>query len=333
VLRPGLVGVLFLAACGGDTCPPGWKPLFERAELSRPILSLWGQGREVWMVGGPAGAAGLTTLIEHWDGAAWSERPRAGTETLWWVWGTPDGAEVWMVGERGLVLRARGGAIETLASGTGATLYGVWGTSASDVWVVGGTPNAGSAQPNDVVLHYTGAGFETASGPPPKGVAFFKVWGAAADDFWIVGEGGTAWRRTAAGWADHSAELMTRESVTTVHGCAADDVWAVAGANVFHFGGARWGPAEGAQPSSSANGVFCGADGVLVVGNGGLKLRWVRATNAWSDDSLAAPYYADFHAAWIAPGGTEWATGGNYNAPASEPRVGIAAIYGCPVPR
>jgi hypothetical protein len=84
---------------------------------------------------------------------------------------------------------------------------------------------------------------------------------------------------------------------------------------------------------AGANGVACGASGVLVVGNGGLKLRYARAAGIWSDETLEAPFYADFHAAFIAPGGAMWAAGGNYNAPPTTGRVGIVGFDGCPVPR
>jgi hypothetical protein len=327
-----LVAILaVLGACGND-CPSGWTPLFDRAQLTRPLLSIGGKDRDVWLVGGPVGTPGLTTAIEHWDGAVWSAIPRAGTETLWWVWAAPDGT-VWMVGEKGLVLRWRAGALETLPSGTDVTLFGVWGSSADDVWIVGGTPGAGAGPGNDVALHWNGTRFDGTPGPPAKGDAFFKVWGAAANDVWIVGEAGTAWRRTDAGWQDHAAELATLDSVITVHGCSATDVWAVAGQGIYRFDGTRWAPAAGVQVSSGANGVACGARGALVVGNGGLKLRWDRAAGRWSDDTLQEPYYSDFHGAWIGPDGSLWAVGGNYNAPASAPREGMAAFQGCPVPR
>jgi hypothetical protein len=117
-----------------------------------------------------------------------------------------------------------------------------------------------------------------------------------------------------------------------VHGCAANDVWAVGGQNVIHWDGSGWHPAN-VQPLAGANGVHCAPSEVLVVGNGGLKLVQDRAAGAWRDDTLEPPFYDDYHAAWISPGGALWGAGGNYNAPAISGRRGMLGFRGCPVPR
>jgi hypothetical protein len=328
------VALALLAGCDDPTpCAQGWKPALQRAALSRPVLAVWGNDAEDWLVGGPVGAAGLTTLVLRHTGDGWHELPQTGSETLWWVWGLPDASQVWMVGEHGLVLRWRNGSLESLPSGTDATLFGVWGSSADDVWLVGGIPGAGVSPKNDVVLHWDGAHFTSTDHPAAKGAAFFKTWGSGANDLWVVGENGTAWRRTAAGWEDHAAELGTRASVTTVHGCSATEVYAVAGQSVYKFAGATWALVPEAIALAGANGVSCGPAGVLVVGNGGLKLRYARAAGTWTDDTLEEPFYADFHGAFVAATGAMWAVGGNYNAPATTGRVGMVGFDGCPVPR
>jgi hypothetical protein len=328
-----IAALLLAAGCGGEPCTAGWRALFEPAELDRPILSLWGAGDEVWAVGGPLGAPGLSSLVMRWDGARWT-RPATGTdETLWWVWGTPDGRAVWMVGERGRVLRWDGERFETLESGSSATLYGVWGSAGDDVWIVGGTPGGGASAANDVVLHWDGARMSAPDAPAPLGAAFFKVWGAAAGDLWVAGEGGLMQRRTDSGWQRH--DLPTRAAITTVHGCAAGDVWAVGGQAVFHWDGDRWAK-DAVEPIAGANGVHCSAAEVLVVGNGGLKLRLDRTPGApgtWRDDTFEPPFYDDFHAAWIDASGASWAAGGNYNAPVVAGRRGMLGHRGCPVPR
>jgi hypothetical protein len=238
-----------------------------------------------------------------------------------------------MVGENGLVLREQAGGLTTVPSGAQATLFGVWGSAADDIWVVGGTPGAGVDATNDVALHWNGTAFDASAGPPARGATFFKVWGAAADDLWIVGEGGTMWHRGTSGWEDHSDELHTRYNVTVVHGCSSTDVWAVASQTAYHWDGARWSEVTAARLRSVAFGVACGAPGALIVGNGGLKLRWDRATDRWIDESMAEPFDADFHGAWIGPDGSLWAAGGNYNAPATTGRYGRVGFSGCPVPR
>jgi hypothetical protein len=324
--------VLLAAGCPNNPqCKNDWKPV---GPLDRPLLSAWevpGTG-EVYTVGGGLGATGLGALALHWNGSSWQSLPVNRPESLWWVWGTDDGKDVWMVGEQGLILRWDGTTVTTVTSGTTATLYGVWGTSSSDVWIVGGTPNRGTAAPNDIVLHWDGQALSTTDSPMPKGATFFKVWGAGTTDLWVSGEGGTMWHRTATGWADESSQLATRASVTTVHGCSSTDVWAVAGQEIFHFDGTSWSPAPGVQALSGTNGVSCSPATVLVVGNGGLKLIFDRATHTWTDDTLVEPYDADFHGALVEKSGDLWAVGGNFNAPASSGRSGSIAFFGCPVP-
>jgi hypothetical protein len=331
-MRRALVWLVALAGCSppADDCRPGWRPVFERAELDRPILSLWGAGEVVYGVGGGLRAAGLPALVMRFDGDAWTTLDTGRDETLWWVWGTGDGAAVWMVGERGLALRWDGRAFEVMPRLTEATLYGVWGTGPDDVWLCGGTPGGGGGRPNDVVLHWDGRELR-ADGPPAAGVAFFKVWGSGPDDVWVVGEGGAIWQRTPAGWRAHASGA--RDSLTTVHGCGASDVWAVGGGSVLRYDGAAWARDPAAMPLSGANGVHCGRDEVLVVGNGGMRLRLERTAARWVDETLEDPYYADYHAAWIAPSGALWAAGGNYNAPATSGRYGILGFRGCPLPR
>jgi hypothetical protein len=79
---------------------------------------------------------------------------------------------------------------------------------------------------------------------------------------------------------------------------------------------------------SAANGVACGADHVLVVGNGGLKWRFDRATSTWHDEQLEVPWDTDYHGAVVAPGGELWAVGGNFNAPPQTgARRGVVARF------
>jgi hypothetical protein len=330
----GLGLAALLAGCASGDCPPGWKPLFDESQLTRPVLAGWTDGSDTWLVGGPVGAVALESLVLRDSGGGWSPLATGRHETLWWVWGTSDGSEVWMVGEAGLVLRWRASGFEVIDAGvTGATLFGVWGSGPEDVWVVGGNPGGGTRVLNDVVRHFDGHAWSAADAPPARGAAFFKIWGPAAGDFWIVGEDATLWHHTASGWDDHAAEIGTRDSLTTVHGCASDEVYTVGGMGIYVWRGSSWQPASGVTPQASVNGVACAADEVLAVGNGGLKLRYDRAANQWHDETLAAPFYTDFHGALVAGPGRLYAVGGNYNSPVSGGRVGIAAFYGCPVPK
>src|ERR1700738_3823212 len=88
----------------------------------------------------------------------------------------------------------------TIASGSLDYLNSVWGSSASDVWSVGGSAGAGGT------LHYNG----TAWSIVPSGTTqtLYNVWGTSASDVWAVGGSsaatvmhynGTAWSTALAG--------------------------------------------------------------------------------------------------------------------------------------
>jgi hypothetical protein len=332
-MRRLCVAAMVLLGCAdgsttdGDTLCAGaaWSPL--RADLDRSALAIWGTADDdVYVVGGPLGAPGMS-LLTHWDGRRWTEIPTGSSETLWWVWGAPgDAVDLWMVGENGTVLRYDGRAVREMPTGTAAHFYGVWGAAADDVYLVGGRPGP-EESPDDVVLHWDGRALAQVELPEAKGAALFKVWGAGGEVY-VSGEAGTMWHRTASGWVDES--LPTLQTLSTVHGCAANDVWAVGGQQIFHRDAAGWTKVP-VDVFAIAAGVSCGDDAVLVVGSGGLKLRYDRGGDRWFDDTLSAPYDTDFHGAWVSPRGETWAAGGNYIAPASQivKRTGVVARRGC----
>jgi len=338
-MRPGLrlgvvalLGLLGLAACPGDDepCTAAWATL---GTLDQTVaLAVQGRGPDdVWVVGG--GLDGGGAYAAHWDGAAWQRQaPMTFGATLWWVWTAADDT-VWMVGEHGVVVRQHRGATTIDRIATDATIYGVWGAGPDDVWLVGGVPDGQAGPEDDLIRRWDGTAFVTPPGIPARGATLFKVWGAAADDVWISGEGGTMLRWNGAAFVDHSSELATFAPALTVHGCSATEVYAVAGQALFAWDGARW--ARRAEPvlGSAANGVACGAAGVLVVGNAGLKRRWDRASGSagpWLDERGQGPTGSDLHGAFVDDAGRMWAVGGNFNAPPPTPRTGVIGARGCP---
>ena len=319
---------LALAGCGDDDDAAGWRTEVDKTTLNGAVLSVWGSGpKDVYAVGGPLGNDGFETLAMHWDGKAWTALAPGGSETLWWVSGSGPG-DVWMVGEKGRILRWNGTAFTATPSGTTATLWGVVGFSPSDAWAVGGMP--GSDGPDDVLLHWNGTSWVSEALPAPaKGLALFKVWGQVGGDLWVVGETGIIWRRGAAGvWSEESARYtpkLARDRLFTVDGCAGDDVWAVGATDVLHWDGSAWSKQQVALPNI-VNGVSCQGGEVTLVGFGGLKLR--RAGAMWLDESNLAPY-SDLHGAWDDGAGSVWAVGGDFLSPARPgvKRAGVIAHY------
>lgn len=319
------------AGCPGDECDPGWAPVFE--DLPAPVLAAAaGDAGDVFVVGGGLGVAGIDAVARRWDGDGWTVLETDRSETLWWAWADTS-TNVWMVGENGLVLRWDGASFETIASGTTATLYGVWGTGPDDVWIVGGTVGSAAGAPKDVLLHWDGATLSADTTLPARGAVLFKVWGSGPNDVWISGDGGTILHYDGTSWRDDSGAAGVADSLLTIHGCSATEVYTVGGRSLLRFDGSAWARVDGVDLTSFANGVSCGADAVLVTGNGGLKLRLDRTAGTWVNETFDRPWDTDFHGALVAPSGQLWAVGGNFlTPPSANHRVGVIGAAGCPRP-
>jgi len=158
-----------------------------------------------------------------------------------------------------------------------ASLMAVWGTSTSDVWLVGGrTELAGGPtirrydgttwsevdsgqssldlwwvfgfEGDDVflsgtggtILRYRDGAFEKMATPRAAGT-IFGMWGAAPNDLWAVGfagsGGGFVWRYDGVSWTELVVPNVPSQ-VFKVHGQAADDVWISCGqGTTLHWNG------------------------------------------------------------------------------------------------
>lgn len=109
------------------------------------LWGVWGASPEdLWAVGGN-GAADDRPVLLHWDGRAWRDveipaLQRAGVGAFYKVWGLSSD-NVYVVGQRGVVLHRTGGAWREELAGASGDLVSVWGTDANNVLAVGGRGN------------------------------------------------------------------------------------------------------------------------------------------------------------------------------------------------
>ena len=123
-----------------------------------------------------------------------------------------------------------------VTTNTTATLRGIWGSSTSDVYVVG---SAGT------ILHYDGAQWTAVSSGTDQ--SLLDVWGTSGQDVYAVGAGGTILHWDGAGWT--ALPSRTTRSLHGVWGSSPIDVYVVGDSGtVLHYDGLAWKAAPGLEP-------------------------------------------------------------------------------------
>lgn len=326
-----LASLCFTAACGEDPpedppVEPSWQLVFSGLEAG--LLRAWGtSATDVYVVGadpdldqGPK-----EPLIYHYDGTRWKQLHSGVTDaSIWWVVSVgPD--DVRMVGDRGLVLRytPSTGAFERRQAPTDDKLFGVWGSSSSDVWYAGSNgANRGAVFRDDgsSIVAQALPGTVTAS------TGCFKVHGFSPDSVWVSCQRGVTlyWNGTALEHHDTGVFLP----LMGIHGTSADRMFAVGGGAdgvMLSWDGNRW--TEESPPAAPGMiGVWASPDQVYAVGaNGNI---FSRSGSTWTKlDRIGT--FEDLHSVWFDEKGGIWLSGGLL---ASDPPArGVLGYYGPPL--
>lgn len=162
--------------------------------------------------------------------------------------------------------------------GLPSALLSVWGTSATDVWMVGADARDGTGP---LVLHYDGEWERVSTGLDAGG--FWWVFGFEGGPIYMGGEGGVIVR-----YQDGVFTPMTTPGTGTVFGiwgASPDDVWAVGAASdasagfVWRLEGDAWVPEPTLPeevPSRAAIWKVYGTarNDVWLVGSNGVSMHW-----------------------------------------------------------
>jgi hypothetical protein len=227
---------------GGDAGPGAFAAVV--TELQGTLLSaVVASDGTAYVAGGVVGGGAGSGVLLRWDGAGdVTPVPTPGAHAFWWIHRVSD-REMLLAGEAGEVHTFDGTTVTPIDTGApaDATLFGIWGTGATDLWTVGGSFVTGG--PRRVIRrNVSGTWTEVASPAEVDAeVTYFKVWGPSASDVWIVGDLGVVLRDTGGGLV--RAAAPGAERYVTVHGCGAADVYAVGGGGsgaAVHFDGAGW---------------------------------------------------------------------------------------------
>jgi len=304
---------LLAAACGGgEPATPKWQVL--KSGNAASFMGVWGSSAsDVWAVGGDArstGGDGLGPIVEHYDGTAWTrlDTGQRGLD-LWWVFGIA-GGPVFFGGSNGTVLRFANGTFEVIPTPVVSLIFGIWASSPTDVWAVGGQFSA-----NGFVLHYDGnaAGFTAVPVPTELSTnAVWKVSGVASNDVWFSCSFGAVLH-----W---DGQNLVREDVGGAEdllfsiGATADTVVAV-GSNQVN--GRLYERVDGAwsdktlKPTDAPwRGVSVTDAGVFAVGEDATVAQ--RTDDGWKAE-LAEGTFENFHADFVDPDGGVWAVGGQFD--------------------
>jgi len=309
----------------GDDDAGDWTLSYSADPPDGALMSVWGSSPDaVFAVGGQPPSSGPSQgTVLRFDGDAWvREALPPDTRMLNWVFGTAEGT--WAVGLGGTILR-RNHAAESPAwtiedSGTDRTLWGIWGTSAEDLWAVGGDGIAD----DPVLLHRDADGWQGVALPSLALDAhgLFKVWGRSANDVWFVGDRGLALH-----WDGNVLDDISTDAsadLISVWGGPDGEVLAVGGRANAHF--ARWhGDTWSTQTTTDPglNGVWIGEDGsAIVVGNVGQLMERSAGASAFSPTDPLTPMV--LHATYDFEDGSAFAVGGTLLAPT--PWLGVILV-------
>jgi hypothetical protein len=203
--------------------------------------------------------------VLHYDGDHWTSEGVGSGLPLYGITGT-SAASVFVVGSFATIARNRGSGWETMSLPE-ADVHGLWGSSASDVWAMAGP----------VIRHRTGGAW--AWDVAPDGLSLSAVWGSGASDVWAVGEAGGIAHYDGSAWTAVTVPDAL-SSLNAVWGTSSADAWAAGNeGTVLHWNGTGW------SVSAVGTGAWLGlwgssASDVFLVGDGGAIQRW--SGTAWA---------------------------------------------------
>jgi hypothetical protein len=221
------------------------------------VGAVWGSSANDVRLGGrafelPPGRGDQFVKSELADGGI-SWLPRRGTQAVASIWGS-SADDVWMTAQDGTYtlhgkpVDAGANAVAdpfddrltwtAVDSQSSVTLESIWGSSANDVWAVGGLGTIRHITPSDVRWQ------EVAS---PTTQTMHSVWGSGPNDIWAVGEEGTILHFDGKSFETSTAQLPLgrKPSLRGVWGSSANDVWIVGDGVVLHYTGPKPGAGGG----------------------------------------------------------------------------------------
>lgn len=192
---------------------------------------------------------------------------------------------------------------ECLGHMTGAaSVWAIWGTSASDVFVVGGRHSSDWSSGRGVIFHFDGT--EWSSAVEGTYGCLGDVWGSSTSDVFAIGDNGTILHYDGASW--NLMDSGTCACLRSVWGTSPSDVFAAGdGGIILHYDGNEWAAMESGT-SAALYGIWGSTPSdVLAVGSGGTALYY--DGHEWS--GMATGTTSCLNAIWGSAGSYVYAVG------------------------
>lgn len=192
---------------------------------------------------------------------------------------------------------------------TQSDFYGVWGTSATDVWAVGSL---------GILAHYDGKTWTLSmqSGMLTPNT-LRGVWGSAADNYWAVGNGGVILKWDGSTWAPGPGNgTYPGNTLYGIWGASASEIY-IAGSSglvLSHNGTAVTKVNLPGAPVAAFIAVRGGKrDNVVVISSLGNVYRYDGTT--WTADPMSGAIGApNPQSLWVLPSGSIWVSGSGTGA-------------------
>jgi hypothetical protein len=194
------------------------------------LFPVWGSAANDVFVGGGWGE------IQHWNGTSWTRQTtNVGSLTtndyFRAIWGSGS-SSIFVTGQFGTnggVLRYNGSSWAGMTMpASQPLLYGIWGSSATDVFAVG---TGGS------IIHYNGTTWTAQTSNTTN--FLFSVWGSSANNVLAFGVSGTIMQYNGTTWSAMTSG--TANALRAGWGTAANYVFAVGNSgDIRHYNGSAW---------------------------------------------------------------------------------------------
>lgn len=255
-----------------------WKVM--NSGTTQGLYGVWGSGpNDVFAVGSKG-------TILHYNGSNWSTMNSNTDRPLYGVWGF-SGSDVFVVGgdwgwsggvpdpnPTAVILHYNGSEWHLMGNDLTDSLSGVWGTSSSNLFAVGGD-GWGVGLVTTLLVHYDGSRWnEVISG---FGEPLRSVWGSGPNDIFVGGREGSILHYDGSTW---SSSYGIDAYLNGIWGSGLNDVFAVGdffighSGVVLHYDGNVW-HTMNSGIINQLNGVWgSGPNDVFAVGGGGVILHY-----------------------------------------------------------